>query len=694
MATRFHDPEAGSMPTPATGNIPFLERCASLGLAALLVASGAFGIVSARATTEALASARVASTLNDDYEAARYDVAAEESLEREYRLSPSPQVRAEHARAGRSLEQALSEAAVLADPAERAEVAAILKTHRRYVASSRAMFAAVDARRPALVVRLDREGIEPIFGSVQSRVLALSVRQQVAMATIVDQLHATQVSVIGMSLALSAVSLLFFIAYFGVMRTYKRQLAESHESEIRQLAAAAMIDHLTGIGNYRAYKDELQREAGRARRHGETVALALLDIDEMKQLNDQHGHLHGDWVLETVGSLLRQLRNTDRPFRIGGDEFAVLLPNTSLPEAQILMARFCDGAEATLLGGTVSIGVAALSGESCDPEVLQGEADAALYAAKRAGRNTIVAFDAEVDRMWPLSPVKVRQLRRLIEQEGVSIVFQPIWDVERCDILAYEALARPAERYGFEGTQGVFDLAERVGRAHEIDMVCLRATLERAKDLPDGALLFVNMTPQSLDRGHLDPKFFAAAVVAAGLTPNRVVIELTERSITHLDVVVEAAKQLQGLGFRLALDDTGAGNAGLEMLSRLPVEFVKIDREIIVHALTDRIARGVIAGIVAIAKETGAYVIAEGIETEEMLNLVCDPGRDEDPHQRGVQGVQGYFLTLPSEYLTSAQDLLNARALLQEIAVRQTSNMERYAMATLAEAPLTGSRAE
>jgi len=674
------------MPTPPTGNLPFLERCATLGLAAVLVASGAFGIFSARTTTDALASARVARTLNDDYETARYDVAAEEALERQYRLAPSAEVRTQDVRAGTALQHTLSDAAALADSTERDEVAAILHVHQRYLAATRAIFAAVDARRPREVARLDRT-IEPIFASVQSRVLTLSERQQTTMVTIVDQLHATQEWVIEMSLALSAASLLFFIAYWGVMRSYKRQLAESHESEVRQLAAAAMLDHLTGIGNYRAYKAELSREAARARRHGETVALALLDIDEMKQLNDQHGHQHGDWVLETVGTLLRELRATDRPFRIGGDEFAVLLPNTTQLDAQLLMQRFCSTAEERLLGGTLSIGVAALEGDLCDPEVLQGEADAALYAAKRAGRNTIVGFDAQVDRMFPLSPGKVRQLRRLIEQEGVSVVFQPIWHVESCEVLAYEALARPAERYGFEGTQDVFDLAERVGRAHEIDMVCLRATLERAHDLPADALLFINMTPQSLDRGHLDPKIFAAAVVAAGLTPNRVVIELTERSITQVDVIVEAAKQLQALGFRLALDDTGAGNAGLEMLSRLPVEFVKIDREIVVHALTDRIARGVIAGIIAIAKETGAYVIAEGIETAEMLSLVCDPGRDEDPHQRGVQGVQGYLLARPNADLTVALDTVAVRAAIKEITDLQASRLERYAVPDLIELP-------
>ena len=266
-------------------------------------------------------------------------------------------------------------------------------------------------------------------------------------------------------------------------------------------------------------------------------------------------------------------------------------------------------------------------------------------------------------------------IRSLISANDIDIVFQPIWDVTRCNILAYEALARPPAQFGFNGPQDVFDLAERVGRAHEIDTVCWRATLRRAKQLPDGVLLFVNMTPHSLEHGRLDPRQFAADVVAAGLSPQRVVIELTERSVAQIDVVISVAKALQHLGFRLALDDTGAGNAGLEMLSRLTVDFVKIDRGIIVKALTDRSARAVMAGIVAIAKETGAYVIAEGIENMKMLDLVC--GQDWDTiHKRGVRGVQGYLLYRPSATMVDAETTADVKAILQEVLLRQRPRLD------------------
>ena len=175
-----------------------------------------------------------------------------------------------------------------------------------------------------------------------------------------------------------------------------------------------------------------------------------------------------------------------------------------------------------------------MTGPQCDEETLQGQADAALYAAKRAGRNRCVSFDVTVDEMWMLSPAKVRSLRELIAGDEVRIVFQPIWDVATCTILGYEALARPE----WGGPRDVFDLAERVGRAHEIDAVCRRAALRRANELPAGVLLFLKVSPRSLDHGHFDPGAFAADVVAAGLSPPSIVVELTERSIVAIDLLL------------------------------------------------------------------------------------------------------------------------------------------------------------
>jgi EAL domain-containing protein (putative c-di-GMP-specific phosphodiesterase class I) len=267
--------------------------------------------------------------------------------------------------------------------------------------------------------------------------------------------------------------------------------------------------------------------------------------------------------------------------------------------------------------------------------------------------------------MWLLSPDKIHNLHELIATGSVPVVFQPIWDVRECRILAYEALARPDPKYGFNGPQDAFDLAERIGCAHELDAICRKGTLAAAGELPVGALLFINVSPQSLDHGRLDPHDFVKAVRAAGLTPQRVVIEITERSISRVDAVIDSAHALQKLGFRLALDDTGSGNSGLEMLSRLPLEFVKIDREVIVKALDDRNARGVLAGIVAIADSTGAYVIAEGIETPEMLDFVCRLPAQAAP-SRGIHGVQGFLLRRPSETFPQANETKDIEALLKD----------------------------
>jgi EAL domain-containing protein (putative c-di-GMP-specific phosphodiesterase class I) len=275
-------------------------------------------------------------------------------------------------------------------------------------------------------------------------------------------------------------------------------------------------------------------------------------------------------------------------------------------------------------------------------------------------------FDASMAGMWLLSPKKIHSLRQLIEAGSMQIVFQPIWDVQEGTVLAYEALARPDSQYGFNGPQEAFDLAERIGRAHELDTVCREAALASAGDLPAGALLFINVSPQSLDHDRLDPLRLQEIVRAAGLAPERVVIEITERSITQVDAVIEAARELQRHGFRLALDDTGAGNSGLEILGRLTFDFIKIDREVIVKALSDKNARGVLAGIVAIALATDAYVIAEGIENLEMLDFVCRPAIHE---VRGVRGVQGYLLRRPNQTFPDPDEDESIKAMLKQFAL-------------------------
>ena len=176
----------------------------------------------------------------------------------------------------------------------------------------------------------------------------------------------------------------------------------------------------------------------------------------------------------------------------------------------------------------------------------------------------------------------------------------------------------------------------------------------QAPALPAHALLFVNVSPQSLDRDELAGSALVHAVAAAGLQADRVVIEIAARATTHLDVVVREAACLRRLGFRLALDDTGSGHAGLEVLSQLAVDFVKVDREVIVRAQAGTGGRGILAGIVAIAHEMRATIIAEGIENVGMLDLI----RSATLASPLDTAAQGYFLGRPQSRFASLDDAL------------------------------------
>ncbi|GAC1428459.1 MAG: hypothetical protein NVSMB65_01690 [Chloroflexota bacterium] len=289
----------------------------------------------------------------------------------------------------------------------------------------------------------------------------------------------------------------------------------------------------------------------------------------------------------------------------------------------------------------VGTGVAVSTPGERDVDVVHDQALTTLPEVQRRGRNAAGADGALTQ------PAQAEAVRRLIGERGITIAFQPIWNLGDDRLLAVEALARPNLASRLQGPRQAFDIAEQLGCAHDLDAICRAEILRRAGDLPPRTLLFLNVSPHTLDRDLLGGTVLVDAVREAGLTPDQVVLELTERAMARLSVVVREANRLRALGFKLALDDTGAGNAGLEMLSRLPVDFLKVDRAVMANALVDSAARAVLAGILAIARETGTAVIAEGIETVAMLRLVREMSGATALGRDGVRGAQGYLLGRP-----------------------------------------------
>ena len=414
----------------------------------------------------------------------------------------------------------------------------------------------------------------------------------------------------------------------------------------RRALARSSTDSLTQLGNHRSYQEEVRAAVGDARRTGAPLNLAVVDLDEFKLTNDRAGHRAGDDLLVRVAAHLGLGRPTDRAFRVGGDEFAVLLPDTDADGARAATDRLRELVERECSPVTLSVGLAQLADDD-DTDALWERADAALYEAKRRGRNTVVAYDELEDGACVASGAKVAALRSVIGDADLGVAFQPIWDLTSSRVLGYEALARPAASAGFAGPQEAFDLADRVGLTADLDAACRAAILRSTDLLPDDVLLFVNLSPAALGHASLAGDALVRAVVAAGLSPSRVVIEVTERAVVPRSVLVREMGRFRAAGFKLVLDDVGAGNAGLEVLRHLPVDFVKVDREVVSEALGDGHARAVLMAIVTFARETGAYVIAEGIETEDMLSFVSRLDARADVAAALIRGAQGYLLGRP-----------------------------------------------
>ena len=589
------------------------------------------------------------------YQHMLYVLAQEETLQYQYELTPSTALREEHlvnAATLSALIQTLNQDADSSDDIIGQHVSAQQVSYLFYVGQE---FAAIDARDFTRASTIISTEVIPVFNHIEQELTQQTISAEAISAHNLVQLVQVQQAISVETPILLVIGLLLLGITFFVQRSYRKKLDEATQAEIARYERMAFTDRLTDLGNHYAYQEQIVRALEEAQHAGEALTLALLDIDEFKVINDEQGHQRGDEILRNLASLLRETHLSDALFRLSADDFAVIVPRTAVEEATLALQRLCEDVRRRLFDVTVSIGVTHTGSGEFTLELVQSQAALALQEAKRQGRNRVVTFEAiEGDASYvPLA--KRQAVRRLLSERRLTVAFQPIWNLATGTLLAYEALTRPAAEYGLSGPQELFDIAEQMGRAHELDAICVEKILARAADLPPDALLFMNLTPQSLVHDLLTGARLLEAVISAGLTPSQVVLEITERSIAKLADVVQKAKFLRLMGFRIALDDAGAGNAGLEMLSQLPVDFVKIDRDVVINALTDQAVRSIFVGITTIARESHFSVVAEGIENVEMLAFV---------QQAGVQCVQGYLLGRPSETLPTVGALQDVSLLL------------------------------
>jgi len=452
------------------------------------------------------------------------------------------------------------------------------------------------------------------------------------------------------------------------------ELVASHDRLQRlydQARLDALIDPISGLGNHRAFQEEMTRQIEGARRQKHPLALVLIDLDDLKSINDEDGHAGGDEVLSAMGRLIGGAsRATDRGFRIGGDEFALLLPGADAEAAMGVVRRLL----ASALNGeaphpaarafSFSAGLSAYPSPAGDGQRLFRQADAALYWAKKHGRTDVQAFDPQRHGAADdarSTPELADAVMNVAASKAVTPVYQTIFDLRTGKPVGFEGLVRPTPGSGFRDAHSLFVAAEAAQRTVELDLVCLEAVIGGAL-LPDAeCYLAFNMSPRTLETEQFRVSDLLAILAPHDISPDRVVLEITEReTIEDIARLRENLQRCRAAGIRIAADDVGAGNAGLRLLSEVSFDIVKIDLSLVQRGALRDSALAVLRAIRDIGLESGAMVVAEGIETGDQLEVV-----------RTLELVagQGYLLALPTPQIRA--QALDLEALLAEHELRR-----------------------
>ena len=402
-------------------------------------------------------------------------------------------------------------------------------------------------------------------------------------------------------------------------------LAVGNALAYRALATAATQDPLTGVLNRR----EFDRILGTLPREG--FAILAIDVDDLKRINDEYGHEAGDEVLRAVAHTLSGLvRSGDVLARTGGDEFCILLHGAGPVDAAAAgerMRRALHGVNVPWGRARISVGYAA-GRQRDDPADVLRAADAALYTAKRTGRDRVAGAVGNADGAEMVRVLAGELVERIVDSGSMDSVFQVIRSIDGAEVVGYEALARPPGAASGTSVEEIFAAALRMGALRDLDWLSRRAAMERARDLPTGLPVFINATSAFL----LDPVHDVDQMLLlcrwTGRDPSDVVLEITERETIadteRLRLVVAAYREH---GFRFAVDDVGEGHSTLEVLAAAVPDFVKIARSLCVTSHHAGSAAAIRAAV-AFARSTGARVIAEGVETAEQARVLADMGVD------------------------------------------------------------------
>jgi diguanylate cyclase (GGDEF)-like protein len=406
---------------------------------------------------------------------------------------------------------------------------------------------------------------------------------------------------------------------------------------LRRLRHMAMNDALTGLPNRSGFQAEFQLQIGVAGAAGTKLAVVAVDLDRFKQINDAHGHKAGDDLLVTLATRMRdQLHGSDMVARLGGDEFVALLRHQDRDSTLKLVGRLHAALKAPVSLGPVkarvgaAVGIAVFPDDAQDAEALLGNADLAMYRAKREGSFELRFYDAAIDEAVRERRQLASDLRGALDRGELELHYQAQASVMTRQVTGYEALLRWKHPVRGSVSPSVFiPVAEENGLMLALGEWTLQQACRGAAAWAADSKVSVKVSPLQLVDGDL-PGLLQQLFLETGLPPHRLELELKEKAIM-LDRTrtLHVLRQIKALGVGVALDDFGAGYSSLETLRVFPFSKIKLDRSFISGLADDLQAIGVMRAVLALGRSLSIPVLAEGVETDDQLEVLRREGCDE-----------------------------------------------------------------
>lgn len=421
----------------------------------------------------------------------------------------------------------------------------------------------------------------------------------------------------------------------------------------KELEYYATRDPLTNLYNQRVFWDLAENELQRARSHGYSFGILMVDLDNFKMINDRYSHSFGDAYLKLLAGKLKDAVGAgDILTRYGGDEFAIILPESDQGKTYEMALKVMEAVNSTsavapdgnTIKATVSIGLVSFPEHSSELSTLFVIANNMMYKAKNEGKGRIgVPTREEIVEVLKATEEKTLFLLNVLEnRERVIPFFQPIMNVADGTVAMHELLMGIEHEGKILPASQFIDMAEDMGIISQLDYINIELAFQEIARTGYQGLLFVNLSPKSLILSEFIRKVRGFARTY-GITPERIVFEITERETVKNPALLDKfVKELKIEGFKFAIDDFGAGFSTFHYIKMFPVDYIKIEGEFIRNCHKNPTDRAFVKCIVSLARDLEIRTIAEMIEDEEILASVRELGADFG---------QGYHIQAPCREL-------------------------------------------